>query len=250
MRPGPGRIAELLGPRPLVTSRVVCHGGSAGATVVPCGKWGIDMHVFMRQIRVLGGASAVGWAMEVTKRAREVTEMPVSLWAAAVGLPTGTLAWSTPVEGMTQLTTLNDKMQNDDELTKLIVEHGRDYIVDVMPDRLAMVIHGEIQGPAAIGSYMGGVTCVANNGKWGEAGAWAPKIADMYTDITGLPVVTTTTVAGPMGEFSWFIRHEDGASIDAADAAAMASEEYGAELDRAGDLFHPGVSWVYARRIA
>lgn len=201
-------------------------------------------------MRVMGGAKAVGWAMEVTSRVQEVTEMPASLWMGQAGFANGTLAWSMPTDGMAQLSEMNDKLQGDDKLNKLIVDHGRDYVVDVMPDRLAMIIHGEITGAAPVGSFIGAVVAYAAPGKWGEAGAWAPKIADMYTDITGKPAVVTATTAGTMGEYSWFVRHEDGASIDAATAAAMGSEEYGAELDRAGHLFQPGSIWAYAQRIA
>lgn len=208
------------------------------------------MYLFQRQLRVMGGANAIGWAMEVTSRVQEVTEMPVSLWLGQAGFPNGTLAWSMPTEGMAQLTEMNEKLQTDDTLTKLIIEHGREYVVDVMPDRLAMIIHGEITDAAPVGSFVGAVTANAAPGKWGEAGAWAASIADMYGGIVGKSVVVTATTAGSMGEYSWFVRHEDGASIDAATAAAMSNEEYTSELDRAGHLFEPGSTWGYARRIA
>jgi hypothetical protein len=208
-----------------------------------------DMYIFQRQLRVVGGASAIGWAMEVTKRVQEVSDMPVALWAGRVGFPTGTIAWSTPVDGMSQLGEMDDKLEADDTLTKLIVDHGRDYVADVMPDRLAMVIHGEVTGSAPVGTYIGGVVANAAPGKWVAAGEWAPKIASMYTEITDKPVVVTATTAGNMGEFSWYVRHEDGASIDAAVTATMTHEGYNAELDNSGDLFQPGASWGYARRI-
>ena len=208
------------------------------------------MYVFQRQMRVMGGANAIGWALEITSRVREVTEMPVSLWLGQAGFPNGSLAWSMPTEGMAQLTEMNDKLQADDTLSKLVIDHGRDFVVEVAVDRLAMIIHGEISGEAPVGSFVAAVSANAAPGKWGEAGAWATSIADMYAGIVGKPVVVTATTAGSMGEYSWFIRHEDGASIDAATAAAMADEAYGAELDRAGHLFEPGSTWGFARRIA
>lgn len=210
----------------------------------------MDMYVFQRQLRVMGGAAAIGWAMEITARVQEVSGMPVSLWLGQAGFPNGTLAWSVPTEGMGQLTEMNDRLQADDELNKSIIDHGREFVVEAMPDRLAMIIHGEIAGQAPVGSFISGVVASATPGKWGEAGAWAPKIADLYTEVTGRPVLVAATTAGAMGEYGWYVRHEDGASIDAATAAAMTSEEYAAELDRAGHLFQPGAIWGYARRIA
>ncbi len=208
------------------------------------------MYIFQRQLRVMGGANAIGWAMEVTSRVQEVSEMPVSLWLGQAGFPNGSLGWSMPTEGMAQVTEMNDKLQTDDALRKLIIDHGREYVVDVMPDRMSMIIHGEITGQAPVGSFIGAVIANAAPGKWGEAGAWAPTIADMYSEITGRPVLVAATTAGLMGEYGWYVRHEDGASIDAATAAAMSNEEYGAELDRAGHMFQPGGVWGYVRRIA
>ena len=208
------------------------------------------MYIFQRQLRVMGGAAAIGWAMEITSRVQDTTGMPVSLWLGQAGLPNGSLAWSMPTDGMELVTQMTDRLQADDDLNKLVIDHGREYVVEVMPDRLAMIIHGEIAGPAPVGSFIGAVAANAMPGKWGEAGEFAVRIADMYTDITGKDVVVTTTTAGPMGEFAWFVRHEDGAGIDAATGATMANEEYAAELDRSGHLFQPGAAWVFARRIA
>lgn len=208
------------------------------------------MYIFQRQMRVMGGASAVGWAMEVTSRVQDVTELPVSLWMGQAGFPNGSLGWSMPTEGMAQVTEMNDKLQADDTLAKLILDHGREYVVEVMPDRMSMIIHGEITDSAPVGSFVGVVTANASEGHWGEAGAWAASIADMYSGITGRPAIVAATTAGTMGEYCWYVRHDDGASIDAATEAAMSNEEYGAELDRSGHLFEPGSTWRYARRIA
>ncbi len=207
------------------------------------------MQVFTRQLRLLGAGEAAAWAMEVTAKAREVSGLPISLWTATAGLPTGTYAWSTPVESMAQMAEANDQMNADAGLAALL-SNARNYIVEVMPDRMHQLIHGEITEPAPVGSYMGNVTAVAAEGQGMAAGAWAVRIAEMWSELTGLPVVVTTTIAGPMFEYSWFARHATAASIDEANAKLMTSAEYGAELDNSGGLFHPGAAQVYARRIA
>jgi hypothetical protein len=68
--------------------------------------------------------------------------------------------------------------------------------------------------------------------------------------VTGLNVVVTSTVAGPMGEIAWWVRHENASSIEAAIGATMGSERYLTELDGAGELFMPGATQTYAQRIA
>ncbi len=71
----------------------------------------------------------------------------------------------------------------------------------------------------------------------------------MYTEVTGLNVVVTSTVAGPMGEMTWFVRHEDSASVEAAIAATMSSEKYMKEVNSGGDFFMPGATQMYAQRV-
>lgn len=214
-----------------------------------CITWGYVMQIFSRQIRLLGGADAAAWAVATTEKAREASGLPISLWTASVGLPSGSYAWSSPVDGVAQLAEATDKMNEDADLRALVAQ-GRDYIADVLPDRLHQLIHGEVTEPAAVGSYMLSVNAVAQQGQGQAAGAWAVKIADIWAGITGISPVVATTISGPMFEYSWFARHATAASIDEANAKIMASAEYAAEVDSAGTLFHPGAAQVYARRIA
>lgn len=207
------------------------------------------MQVFTRQIRLLGGAEAAAWAIEVTERAREASGLPISLWVGTVGLPTGSYAWSTPVEGLAQMAAGTEQMNTDPELAALVAK-GRQFIADVLPDRLLQIVHGEIAGPAAVGSYMGSVSAVAANGQGATAGAWAVKIADVSTGVTGLPVVVVSTVSGPMFEFGWFVRYATAADFDEANAKIMASDAYRAEVDNGSGLFLPGANQVVAQRIA
>ena len=207
------------------------------------------MQVFSRQIRLLGGAAAAAWAMDVTEKAKAATGVSTSLWAGLAGLPAGSYAWTTPVEGMAQLADMNKKMMGDAAVTEAITK-GREFIAEVMPDRVAQLIYGEITEPAEIGGILGTVNAVAAEGQGVAAGAWAVKIADLYSEITGLGVLVTTTVAGPMFEYTWAVRHANAASVDEATAKLMASESYAAELDHSGGLFHPGAAQVYAQRIA
>lgn len=62
--------------------------------------------------------------------------------------------------------------------------------------------------------------------------------------------LVTATVAGPMFEYTWGVRHATAASVDEATAKVMASDSYAAEVDSAGGLFHPGAAQVYAQRLA
>ena len=210
---------------------------------------GTTMMLFQRQMRVTGGAAAAAWAAEVTAGVNKHSVSPISLWMGRFGAPVGTIAWSTPVEALGQLDDLNAAMAADSDLAALVAR-GADHVAEADPDRLMAIVHGEITDVAALGSYVGAVRAQAAPGKWAAAGAWAAHIAGVYSEVTGLNVVVTSTVAGPMGEITWLVRHENASSIETAIGATMASEKYLSEVDGAGELFQPGASQMYAQRLA
>lgn len=207
------------------------------------------MLLFQRMLRVTGGPSATAWAVDVTAGVNKHATAEVSLWIGAFGAPPGTIAWSAPLEKLGQVDDLNAKMANDSELMAKVSE-AKDYVAEADPDRLITLIHGEITDSAPVGSYVGAVRAVAAPGKWVAAGAWAAHIAGVYSEVTGLDVVVGSTSAGPMGEYSWYVRHADADSIQTAMAATMSSEKYVGEVEGGGEFFQPGAIQMYAQRLA
>ena len=58
------------------------------------------MYLFSRSAVLIGSPRQVGgWVDEVTARARDVSGMPITAWAAWFGRPVGTHVWTVPVEG-------------------------------------------------------------------------------------------------------------------------------------------------------
>jgi hypothetical protein len=207
------------------------------------------MLLFQRQLRLTGGPAAMAWATEVSAAVNRHSASEVTLWAGAFGTPVGTIGWSAPIESLSQVADLNAAMAADAEAQALLVRGG-DFVAEADADRLLAIVHGEIVDSAAVGSYVGAVRAMALPGKWGDAGAWAAHIAGVYSEVTGLNVVVTSTVAGPMGEMSWLVRHENAASIEAATMATMSSDKYRSEVEGGGEFFQPGAAQIYARRMA
>ncbi len=207
------------------------------------------MMLYQRMLRVTGGPAATAWAAEVTAGVNKHAATEVSLWVGSFGAPAGTIAWSTPLENLGQVDDLNAAMASDADLAAKVSESPK-YVADVDPDRLLRLVHGEITDSAPVGSYVGAVRAVAAPGKWVAAGAWAVHIAGVYSEVTGLDVVVASTVAGPMGEMSWLVRHQDASSIEAAIGATMNSEKYIGEVEGGGEFFMPGAVQMFAQRMA
>lgn len=191
----------------------------------------------------------MAWAMQVTEKANEHSQTPITLWSGRFGLPFGAVAWSTIVEDLTTGEEFNGKMAADADAVALL-EAGSAHVLDRQPDTLSMVIHGAITERTPLGGYLGVVNATATPGNLTAAGAWAVSAADTYTSITGLAVVVTTTMAGGFGEFGWIVQHQDSASVQASIMATASSDAYREMLESGGQLFHPGAVQAFAQRIA
>jgi hypothetical protein len=80
------------------------------------------------------------------------------------GTPTGTIAWSAPIEALSQVDDLNAAMAADTDLAALVAK-GAGYVADVDADRLLAIVDGTITDSAAVGSYVGAVRAQAAPGK-------------------------------------------------------------------------------------
>ncbi len=191
----------------------------------------------------------MAWAVSVTEKANEHAENPISLWVGSFGLPNGAIAWSTMMDDLGAAGRFNEKMMGDPAAVQL-VEGGTDHVQEIMPDTLSMVIHGEIAGPSPVGAYIGAVSAVAAPGQLEAAGEWAVAAANTYTDVTGLPAVVAAVVAGPFGQFNWYVMHDDVASVQQSIMATAGSDAYRTMLNSGGGIFQPGASQMFAQRVA
>lgn len=206
------------------------------------------MLLFQRMMRLTGGPAATAWAVDVTNVVNKHATSEVSLWIGSYGAPVGTIGWSTMLDKLSQVDEYNAKMAADGEAVAMVGQ-GSNYVADVDADRLLAIIHGEVTESAPVGSYMEVTRAIAVPGKWMAAGEWAVHIAGVYSEITDQPVVVATTMAGPMGEYTWYSRHADGDSIEAGMTATMTSEKYINELEHGAEFFMPGVTQMYAQRL-
>lgn len=207
------------------------------------------MLLFSRQARLSGAPSSLAWAIDVTAKANEHAESTVTLWSGRGGTAFGSIAWSGAVDELAAMERFNAAMAGDAAAVALM-EAAPQHVVELMPDTLATIIHGEIGDAAPVGAYLGAVSAVAMPGQLSAAAAWAVSAANTYTEVTGLDVVVTTVVAGAFGQFGWFVRHADAASVEASITATSSSEKYIQLLDSAAGLFQPGAGQLFAQKVA
>jgi hypothetical protein len=207
---------------------------------------GIGMYIVRRMAR-LSGMGGMPWAIDITKAVQDCGGA-TSLWSGGPGATFGTVAWSTMVDSFEAYTEFADSLSTNEAYLALAAQ-GVDHIDTMEPDVMMQVVHGELAGQAPVGTYLGAINATMNPDRAAEAGVFAAQIADAWTATTGVAAVVTTFAAGSMNEIGWLARHENAASVDAANAKIAASASYAEALAAGAGLFSSG-NQMYARRVA
>ena len=199
------------------------------------------MHLFTRVATLTGPPRAtLGWATEMTAFVNARTAKEVGLWSVDFGLPLGTIAWSTVVDGVADLRSSFEGLMDDDGYHAL-VERGAEYFAVPAVDQLREVIRGDLTGSRPpIGAVSTMTTAQISNGRYEEAMTWGAEMAAHVQQITSMPTMFLADMFGPFGQVTWISGAPDAAAADAARQAVNADLDYVKRLGDIGDMFLPG----------
>jgi hypothetical protein len=199
------------------------------------------MYQFARRLTLQGDTrETMPWAVEITAHVNANTGMDVSLWGSVFGMPTGTLAWSTMVEGRAQLSGEMAKLPSDTAYLDLAVK-AQDWVTGPAEDTFRSVVHGGPGAePPAVGAVASITQAVAATGKMPEAVAWAVDMAQHATTVTGMTVSLLVNAYGDFGGMAFISTAADMAAADAAAEAVQADADYVAKISASAGLFVDG----------
>jgi hypothetical protein len=185
--------------------------------------------------------------MQVTEMVNRHSETEVSLWMGMGGMPYGSVSWSTVLTDLGSGDRYNAAIAADPEAVALL-DAGTGHIVEILPDRISVLAHGEPPAPTAVGNYVLVDQAQIAPGKLAEATEWAITACGVFQEVTGVASVLTSTVAGAFGELTWYAFHPDAAALQRTIEATVSSELYAKTLMDAGSMFLPGARQVIAQR--
>lgn len=164
------------------------------------------MYQFSRLARLSGaqGASAMGWAVDITEHVKSVTGLSLSLFAEVYSATPGTLVWTTTVPDLATLEAAFDKLPPDPHFNEL-AEAGQAYTLPgSLSDRLRTIVH-PAEGPIAItqSEYVTAVYATIANGNFAHGVAAGIEIAQRVERITGNVTVFAMDATGNYGGVAW-----------------------------------------------
>jgi hypothetical protein len=206
------------------------------------------MYIFARSRRINPARTRAAFAaaIEAGNRASEIMKLPVYVWAAVLSDAVGTVVWSTRVEHLDELIAAQDAVAGSD--FGEWIEQNDDLFSGPIADVVSEVIAGAPTSEP--GPFVQTITGICANGSMSEAMGTGVELAEAATRITGVQTAFIAPVVGAFGSVGWLSSHANLASIEAANAALRADNDWLKMVDRAGHSFQPGVTSLLLRRIS
>ena len=198
------------------------------------------MKLFTRQVHLRGTPQeVVGYHTEMQAFASEIAGRDIAMWNVVMGAPGGTVAYTTPVEGLADLGNMMRAVLGHAEYHEK-TSWAADRVMTPTEDSLADVLHGEIgEERPPVGTFGVVTSALMANGAYESAVGWGVEMAQFAGDVGGIPVMFTIDNFGAFGRVNWIAlgSEEDvGNSLDALSANA----DYMQRLGQTADLFIPG----------
>ncbi len=211
------------------------------------------MFVFNRSVLYRGDLRKIRpYTQSLTQVVREVSGVPVSLWAGMLGGPLGTMIYSALVHDRAEFDGQMIAMGTDARYLDKVAE-GLEFVATPPEDTMLSVMHtagGEYQR-ADVGAIVLQTRAQISGGQGAEAVRWGTEVADLISSITGATVMFGSTTAGPFGEVAWVTTSPDMATYASRDEQANKDPRYQEKLAETGGMFVPGSGMRYvARRVA
>jgi hypothetical protein len=199
------------------------------------------MYQFGRILTLQGDPrETMPWALEITASVNSIVGLDVSLWGSIFGYPTGTLAWSTFVEGRAQLAAEMAKLPGNNAHLDLSMK-AQDWVTGPAEDIFRSLVHGgPADEPPAVGAIASVTQALAATGKMPEAVAWGVDMAQHASNTTGTPVSLLVNAYGDFGGMAFISTAADMAVADASGDALQADADYMAKIGASSGLFVDG----------
>lgn len=211
------------------------------------------MYLFSQRFVVRGDPRATRkWARTLTDHVVKRTEIPGALFEAQVGAPVGSMAFSAFIQSHAELAAAVERLQSDDEYYKLALS-GQEYLVGQPENSLIEIVHtagGEYKrvGVNGIASI---ITAEISVGKYSRAFGWGIEMAELASEITGIPTLFARNAGGKFGGVTWIATAPDVTTFDALEERLNKDPRYLSKLDEIGGLFvEESGNRVIATRIA
>ena len=190
------------------------------------------------------------WAVGMTQKINQISEVPTALWVTSMSPGMGTLAFVAVVDDLAQIEATEDKLASDPGYGTL-VEQGLGLLsYDPVDQRLLQIVHADPDAANIDARYATTVMATLKPGAMAAGTELGVDIAQRVKKLTGRPTSFAVAMTGVYGQVSWMSLAENIDQLQAAGEAMGADAGFTKLLDsKVPSAYQPDAIQTVSRKV-
>ena len=211
------------------------------------------MYLFSRSIRLGAGnpEKQLAWALKVTEKVNQISEVPVELWSSVFSPRADTLVWTATVDDLLTLETIDNKLISDSGYVSLVEEGAAHGSGDPIDDALLQFVFADPASAEVSATYATTVQATLTPGGMGRGIELGVETAQRAGKISGCPTSFGTSMTGTYGSVEWVSVYTSIEQLQRGQEAIAADADFAKLLDKElSKVYLPGAVQLAWRKIA
>ena len=211
------------------------------------------MYLFSRTARLGEGnpQKQLDWALRITEKVNQISEVPVSLWMSVFSPGSGTLVWAATIDDLVTLETVEGKLVGDSGYTTLVEEGGAHASGDPVDDHLLQFVHADPKAAEIDAQYASVVQATLAPGGMTRGIELGIETAQRAGTISGSPTSFALAVTGVYGMVEWISTYASIEEYQRGQEAVGADAEFSTMVDKElSKVYLPGAVQSVFRKLA
>jgi hypothetical protein len=212
------------------------------------------MYLYSTSVRpgMANPVKVMDWAVRMTQKINQISEVPSALWTSVMSPAMGTLAWTSVVSDLAIIGDTETKLAADPGYMALVDEAmGLLSTIEPPMQMLMQLVHGDRDAASIDVQYASTVRATLAPGSMRAGIELGVDLAQKVKQITGRPTSFAVGVTGDYGAVMWVSLAETLQQVQAANEALNADEEFSKALDKdAAKVYLPGAEQTITHKVA
>jgi hypothetical protein len=211
------------------------------------------VYLFSRSIRLGAGnpEKQLAWALKVTEKVNQISEVPVELWSSVFSPRAETLVWTATVDDLVTLETIENKLISDSGYVSLVEEGAAHVSADPVDDALLQFVFADPATAEVEATYATTVQATLVPGGMARGIELGVETAQRAGKISGSPTSFGTSMTGTYGSVEWISVYKSIEQLQSGQEAIAADADFAQLLDKElSKVYAPGAQQLAWRKIA
>jgi hypothetical protein len=191
------------------------------------------------------------WALSMTEKINQISEVRTSLWTSAMSPAMGTMAWTSVVSDLAIIEDTEAKLAADPGYADLLGQATALLSTDPADQTLMQLVHADPDAAGVDARYALTTRATLAPGSMVAGIELGVELAQKAKKITGRPTSFAVSVTGDYGAVMWVSMAETIQQLQASIEALNSDTDFAKAIDnKAGKAYLPGATETISRKIA